>query len=86
MPSLIEDSTGRCLAILRDVGVRRCSLRGAGCNLRGAGCEMVKFNFRTSNLSVRPLFCSRCHDSLIQKCLFHVCSVIFRELTPDKGP
>ena len=36
MPSLIKDSTGRCLAILLGVGVR-----GAGCNLRGAGCEMV---------------------------------------------
>ena len=43
MPSLIKDSTGRCLAILRGVGVRGvvCGVLGAIFGVRGAGCEMV---------------------------------------------
>ena len=57
---------------------------GCGVNLRGAGCEMVSFIFGTANLSVRPLFCSRCHDSLTQNVFFTFCSVILRELTPEK--
>ena len=70
-----------------------CNLRGAGCNLRGAGqglwgagCEMLSLIFRTSNLSVKPLFCSRCHDSLTQKCLSHVFCVILCELTRIRCP
>ena len=59
-----------------------CSLRDAGYNLRGSGCEMV----RTSNLSVRPLFCSRCHDSLTQKRLSHILLRYTSRTNPHSTP
>ena len=54
---------------------------GSEHGLQDAGGGMAQLNFRTSNWSVRPLFCSRCHGSLTENVILTFCHVKLSRVT-----